>query len=376
MKIIFIIFILFFGLNSCGLKEEQSTSQIQDVVKIDWKLEEKLQIDEETSITNPINIPVYIGNDPKLLIFTNISNSLKLYDIKSKNLETSILFPKQGPNSIQGIEISSGINFVNRDTVILVSPSYKTIYLANFAGEVYRNYDFIDFEYGLGSINLTTPLAYRKGSIYIQALPLSTVVQEFSDPRIIKIDLSSGEIEFLKFDFPVSQQNYSPKLKMLDILYYEKIDKFLISFPFMDSIYVTDFKSSPKMVSMKSELVEYFEPLNMEDQTVPKEQRISYFDWISDSYGKLIYDPVNDFFIREARRRITSEDFISRKLYPEKELLVFDSDFRFKERIKHDGSGIYYYFFGQDKLFINKDLRKFNLEASIEDTIFFQGIEY
>ena len=60
----------------------------------------------------------------------------------------------------------------------------------------------------------------------------------------------------------------------------------------------------------------------------------------------------------------------------EKELLVFDSDFKLKERIKHDGSGIYYYFFDQGKFFINKDLRKFNLEASVEDTVFFQGVEY
>lgn len=163
---------------------------------------------------------------------------------------------------------------------------------------------------------------------------------------------------------------------MPDILYYEPLDKFLISFPFMDSVYITDFKSSPRMVSMKSELVKKIEPLNMEDPTVPKEQRISYFEWISDAYGKLIYDPVNDLFIREARKGISDDDYINRKLYPEKELLVFDSDFKLKERIKHDGSGIYYYFFDQGKFFINRDLRKFNLEASVEDTVFFQGVEY
>lgn len=179
MKSLISCFLVGSILVSCGRKDDSLSLQEGVILKTDWSLEEKLPIDEETAITNPLNVPVYLGTAPKLLSFASISNSLKFYDLGSKTLENSVSFPKQGPNSIQGIELFSGINFVNKDSVILVSPSYKTIYLANFAGEVYRTYDFTDFEYGIGSIGWTTPFAYRKGSLYIQAFPLSTDNQSY-----------------------------------------------------------------------------------------------------------------------------------------------------------------------------------------------------
>ncbi|MHA7129037.1 DUF4221 family protein [Algoriphagus namhaensis] len=374
---LWILAIVLFTAAACS-NQEDSSIITEDIPTLKgWDLEYKLPIDEETLLTSSLNYPINEEGNPKILTFNYLTNSLKIYDLKSKTVERTVNFPKEGPNSIQGMGIFSGLKFVNEDTIVFVSPSYKGIYLANLSGQVYKFFDFQDFQYGLGSIALSSPVEYRKGNIYLQALPLSRIDSRQSAPKLIKVNAGNGNVEFLDFNFPdMEEKNYSPKLEMLDIVYHESSDKFLISFPFSDSVYVTNFEEKVNIVIFKSDLVTSMVELDMEDQTVPKEQRISYYEWISDAYGKIYWDPLNDLFIREARSKISSDDFIERKLYPKKEFLIYDSNFLLKSKVEHDGSGVYYHFFDQDKFFINKNIKKFNLNSGIEDTVYFQGIEY
>jgi len=68
--------------------------------------------------------------------------------------------------------------------------------------------------------------------------------------KIAKIDLSDGSVKEFEIDYPevYSDKNISQQLKMMSIIYNDKIDKFVISYPLSDDLYVTDFNQESSAI--------------------------------------------------------------------------------------------------------------------------------
>lgn len=340
-----------------------------------------LPIDSQTSLFNFLNSPAYFSDSIKYLIFNSNTNSIDQYNLDSRKLEKRVLFKKEGPNSIQAMMIPFGYHFVNQDTVIFYSKMIETVFLANLNGEVYKEVKLSGLPIGFGSVAPISPIAYRKGSIYMQSLPKIPVniPEDYVYPpnRISKIDLKTGKFEEFEVDFPevYRKKNIAQQLKMIDLVYNPKTDKFVISFPLSDELLVTDFKSEPERYLANSNLMSTVLEVDQSNTSVQASKLNNLYYWMNSSYEKLIYDPANDIYIREARSGISDESFLNRKLGSKRELVVLDSDFQVLKRVPFESAEMFYSFFKDDSFFWNKDIQKYNLAAGVEDTIFFDQVK-
>ena len=340
-----------------------------------------LFLDSVTPIFNYHSQPVIINNEMKILWYNQENNSLDFYDLTNKTLDTRLQFQLYGPNALPGMGLGSGVNFINQDSILLFSGQLKRIYLTNLSGEIYRKVDLSKYAHGFGSIAMESPLAYRNGYVYTQIMPnIPMDAPAFPNTdynRIAKIDLKTGESEEFYIDPPKESKGVeiSQQLKMMDIIYNSKIDKFIISFPLSDKIIVTDFKNYKKEYIAKSSLVKDIIKLDPEKKGVPRSSIVNFFYWVNSSYEKMIYDPINDLYFREARKGISEEAFKQRDFSEEREIIVLNSDFEKIGTFSYNSGGTYYYFFAKDYFFWNKDLKKFNLDNGVEDSIFFQSKE-
>ncbi|MCH7415340.1 DUF4221 domain-containing protein [Belliella sp. R4-6] len=369
-------------LSNCEQKSKSLESESANkLLNYDAEASAQIILDEETSLVSRLNKKITLDQKEKLLIFSSLINGFKIYDIESQNIEQTIKFPVTGPNAVNGMEFGSGIHFVNKDTVILFSQDYASFYLANLQGEIYKKIKLMNDSISFGATALVSPLAYRKGSVYIQSLPKYPVGKEVEIKKQLslkKIDLESGVVSNVAFPTPkiYLDKRYSQSFNAFDIVYNSNLDKFIVSFPLSDSLYLIDASGSYDKILAKSKLVDEYQEFNEDFKEIPISQLDSYFQWISDSYGALYYDEVNNRYIREAKSGISKEDFLERKLKPKKELMILDENFNQLGTYQHDGSGILYTFYKDRTFYFNKDLRKFNLDVGNEDTLYFDRIKY
>jgi hypothetical protein len=340
-----------------------------------------LTLDNITPLFNYHSQPVIIDNKMKILWYNQQNNSLDFYGLTSKAIDKRVQFELNGPNALPGMRLGAGVNFVNSDTIILFSGQLKRIYLTNLSGDIYSKVDLSRYAHGFGSIAMESPIAYRKGYVYIQLMPnIPLDSPDFYSPdynRIAKIDLKSGEFEEFYIDLPseVIGADISQLLKMMNIIYNSKSDKFIISFPLSDKIIVTDFENYKKEYSAKSGLIKDIIKLDRKEKSVPAASLSSFYYWLNSSYEKMIFDPINNLYYREARKGISDEAFIERNFTQRREVIVLDSDFSKIGTLSFNSSGIYYYFYAKDYFFYNKDLQEFNLKNGVEDSIFFHSQE-
>lgn len=338
-----------------------------------------LPLDSETPIFNSFSQPAMINDSLKLIWFNLENYSLDVFDLASQQLEKKIYYEKSGPNALGGINYGSGINFVNVDTIVFYSRDLKRIYLSNLAGKVYKKVDLSDFIDGLGSVSLSSPIAYRKGSLFLQVLPNipieADVTYSVNYNKVAKVDLKSGKIKEYEIPYPsiYSEKNVSQQLKMIDLVYNSKIDKFVISFPLGGSIYVTDFETGVKSHPAKSDFDSRLTGIDVRPSTIEPSRVANYNYWVNSSYERLLYDSFNGIYLREARKGISEDDFQERKFSSKREFVILNEDFQKIGSIDYVSSSLYYYFFADGKVYWNKDLQKFNLENGVEDSIFFHS---
>lgn len=379
MKSLFKIILLL--LFSCKVDSRDDKSEIFRVLGYKFGDDFVLGIDDETNIFNYLSVPVNLGNESKLFFFSEISNTLNIYDVANGTLDKKLKYPIQGPNSIFGIGFNSGFVIANYDSIIYYSRLMERVYISNSEGDIYKSLNLSNDSNSFGSIDLTSPMAYRDKSIYLQSLPKISAYSSSDSIKVLneisKINLETGLVTKLQIQSPAIyfSGNFSYQLKMLDFVYNPKIDKFIFSYPLSDSLYVVDFEGYSKAYLAKSNLVSDFIETDFQNKIVSKSKLTNYYFWINDSYGKLIYDPINDIYLREARKGITEENFLARKLKTKKEVLILNNKFKKIGTIPHNGGDFIYYFFKKNRIYWNKDLVEFNLEASQEDSIFFDSIE-
>ncbi|WP_100629023.1 DUF4221 family protein [Algoriphagus formosus] len=338
-----------------------------------------LPLDAETPLWNYYSQHAEIDGKPKLIWFNPNRYSIDYFDIQSQTLERKVKIDINGPNAVPGMGLNSSIKFINEDTVVLYSGPLRQIFLTDISGEVYKKIDLSDYPSGFGSIALNTSIAYRKGSVYMQVLPIIPIdIPENFNPKynkIAKIDLSDGSVKEFEIDYPAvySDKNIPQQLKMMSIIYNKKIDKFIINYPLSDDLYVTDFESGVERYPASSELVGEVIPIDRRNSEIePSRIQNSYY-WMNDSYEGLIFDEENELYLRTVRKGITLEQLNNRDFVTDTQILIFNKEFEQVGQINERGPTFDYSFFFDKKFYWNKDIQKYNLEAGNEDEIFFQS---
>jgi len=360
-------------------KEDSAIHENKHQTKIEGDY--KLPLDSETSLYNRLNSPGTIEDRDLYFLFNQNSNTLQVYDLDSKSISEKIKFPWEGPNSLQGMMYPYGFQYVNSDSLIFYSGMFKTIYLANLEGKVYKEISLANHPIGFGSVLPESPIAYKDGHVYMQSLPRypTKISQDYVHPpnKISKINLSNGDYEEFELDFPEIYKNkvISQQLKMIDIVYSPKADKFVVSFPLSAELYVTDFKSESQTFLAKSDLVK--DPIETDKNNLIVEASSinNFYYWINNSYEKIIYDAENDIYIREARAGLTEQEYLNRKFKSKRELIILNSEFQEIDRIPYESAEMYYSFFKKGSFYWNKNIQEFNLEEGVEDTLFFNSVK-
>lgn len=336
-----------------------------------------LVIDENTSLFNFLSSQAYLSEEPKFLIFNGNLNSMDQYNLYSGKIEKRIPYPKDGPNSIPVMQIPFGFHFVNSDTLVLFSGILEKLYLANLEGEIYRELELSGRSVGFGSVGPVTPMAYKAGKIYIQTLPHIPIEKPTNYltnfPGIAEIDLSSGEYQELPLSYPKEYENkeIAQQLKMVDLVYNQNIDRFIISFPLSEKLLITNFKDQEEWISIDNELIEEPIEINKSNKIVEPSRLNNLYYWMNSSYENLIYDSKLNIYIREARSGISEDAYINRNLTSERKLLILDSNFQLLKKVNFSGAEMFYHFFLEDTFFWNKDIQMYNIQRGIEDTLYF-----
>jgi hypothetical protein len=336
-----------------------------------------LVIDEKTSLFNFLNAQTVQSDGSNYLIFNNNLNSVDQYSLLSGQMEKRIIFPQEGPNSIPLMQIPYGFHYVNADTLIFFSGLLETLYLANLEGEVYREIELSGQAVGFGSVGTTSPIAYRKGEVYMQTLPHIPINKPngYKAPLsgIAKINLRNGKYIELQLPHPKAYENMdiAQQLKMVDLVYNSKSDRFIINFQLSDELLVTDFMNSYEWVSAKSTLVKEIIETDRSNAIVDASKLQNLYYWMNSGYEKIIYEPVRDIYVREARSGISDQAYINRKLSSERELLILNSDFEVIKKQKFISHEMIYHFFLDDSFYWNKDIQTYNIETGVEDSLYF-----
>jgi hypothetical protein len=225
------------------------------------KSQTALPLDSTTSLFNYLNTSVRLNSELKFLIYSPLSNSLLQYDLRHGTLEKSLKFDSQGPNSLQGLDYGSGMHFVNSDTILFFSSSLQKLYLANLQGEVYSNYTLRNDSIGFGSVDSRSVLSYNKGSVYIQSLPIivGRDKSEWSHRKLTISEYKLNSYELIQHPLAFAnlylEHDFSQRLEVIDFVYASKLNKFIVSLPLEESIYITDFNNSTEKIKTKSNFV-------------------------------------------------------------------------------------------------------------------------
>lgn len=379
MKKIFLIFPILLLLNAC----QQGHSETSQFVQEDQQETEKapdywLLTNPEADIYNYLRQPVTMDGKSKLVIFNHKRNALLIYDLASQTLEKKISYDHQGPNAVNAVFPGGGLHLISKDSILIYSQQQQTLYLSDLKGKIYKKTRIKNDSIGFGAIGIYSTLAHKAGKVYMQSLPHT--IGEFetdheSRPKMFgSIDLATGATKEYLFDHPAvyKGKDYAQQLEMADIVYNAKIDKFIISYPLSDSLYVTDFAGYRKAYFAKSKMVGKPIEVDRNRSDIGPSAIGSHYSWINDRYGKLVYDPVSSYYFREAQKGLSERDFAARDFNTEKEIVVLDANFKQIASLPHHGGTFMYYFFDKNQIYWNRDFIKYNFDRENEDTIYFE----
>jgi len=137
---------------SKSLTENSAIDKTKEILESqvpNLRIEEKLSydgqafnliLDDITPVFNYHSQPVVIDDKRKIMWYNQRNNSLDFYDLTTKEIDKSLKFEINGPNSLPGMGLGAGVNYVNSDTIILFSGQINLIYLSNLSGKIYKKY--------------------------------------------------------------------------------------------------------------------------------------------------------------------------------------------------------------------------------------------
>lgn len=337
-----------------------------------------LLTDPEADIYNYLREPVTIDGRSKLMIFNHQQNTMLFYDIENQELEKKIKFDHQGPNAVNAVFPGGSIQLISKDSLLIYSQRQGTLYLSDLKGKIYKKTRIKNDSIGFGAVGTHSTMAYKGQKVYMQSLP-ATIGEFKTDyenrPNMFgSIDLTTGETKEYVFDYPAPYKgkDYSQQLKMAEVVYNRKIDKFIINFPLSNSLYVTDFAGNTKAYPAKSNLVGKPIEVDRNRKDIGLSALASHYLWTNDRYGKLVYDPISGYYFREAIKGLSESQFEARDFNTEKEIVILDTNFKQVASLPHHGGTFMYHFFDKNQIYWNRDFIKYNFERENEDTIYFE----
>lgn len=338
-----------------------------------------LPVDPLSDLVSYMSQPVRVNGNNQLSMFSYNEHALLFYDLQSKEITSKIKYERQGPNGLSNMKYVGNFNYINQDTIVFFNQQQNRIFLSDSDGNIFKRTTIRNDSVGFGSIGVQKPFAYKNGSLYMQSWPVvigeNKIENHERRPNMIgKISLRDGRTEEFVFELPkeYKDKNYGQSLRNLDIIYNPKINKFIISFPLSDSIYVTDFNGYKKSYLAKSQLVKTAVEIDKYKGKVSASIVTDLTKWLSDKYERLFFDSKSGYYFRLASKGITEKAYQAKDFSTQKEVIVLDENFKHFKTLKHDGGSFLYYFFAGDKVYWNKDIVKYNYEAVNEDFIYFK----
>jgi hypothetical protein len=250
-----------------------------------------------------------IGPDA-FLAYHPISHSLDWVDWSQKDapLSSRLQLEREGP---RGIETVESLHFHHPDTIFLLG-SYH-LYIVDERGEIryktainregsdLQGIDFSDFFlHARGKSGTDIYYNALEGSLYLgckrSRYDQFSIPEHYTAPIAAKLDLRTGEVSLLDLYYPAAfrEQSYGllnrPNLAFFD-------DRIVYNFKVSSKVYVYDLASRTLATYACPSRYAAEEAQPFRGSTGDPDQLVAHVQ-ASPDYGKLIYDPYNDWYYR------------------------------------------------------------------------------
>lgn len=270
-----------------------------------WTLESSgeqitLPLDEQTPNLS-MGISYFEAEKPLLFNVVWETNSLQIYDLKSKKLAKNLTFEREGD---QGIELAY-FHVHNLDSIFLFPVFGNQFVLTDTSGVIK---DRIRYELPTGY-----PMLFVHNSYYVSPPQLKggeLIVKVRADGRpsqidqatldavalAAAIDLETGAVRMLPFGFP--KDYLLTGQKQLDYSLLSQVDRTLVSFMGDHRIYSSDSESFPLVPKeAKSQFLDEAMPTFSKDVDG---RGINEYAFAKSRYESLVYDPYRKVYYRLA----------------------------------------------------------------------------
>jgi len=264
-----------------------------------------IPIDAKTKYQSQFIQLFTIDNKEKIAVENKKKLSIQIYDLESRSLEKEIFFQNNGPN---GIGKLFGFNFINMDSIILLTGQYFKVYLSDSTGAIKNTFHLDELLPSLESVPITytkrpTFFDPKRAKLFICASPENRYDKRgYFDAEIaMELDMKNNTAEYI-YKSPTEYRDniYGAYFSHYSVV--KKPDgKYVYAFPFDSEIFETD---------LKEYYHKYYAGSRHFDQIPEMKPDDSYEEFYikSDSYKDFIYDQWRRVYYRVATQAINLVD--------------------------------------------------------------------
>lgn len=291
---------------------EFEDTSFQDEVTLRHIKDLSFPIDSVTS--NSIrSIKYFYGESKeKIYVLNSLINAIEIFDIDTEAWEDRIELSVEGP---QGVGEASYLVPVSEDSLMVFSKSQR-LSIVNGKGEVIRRYQpCYDRNTGVGSFLLAmvqiSPVKVRNRVFFIATNAYDPFERKSSrnnmgvEKNIASLDLITGECTY-QYAYPESYKEATGLWAghYYDVKYHDYnplLEKFVISLPADEAIYLTDYNSIGERHYAGSKFFDKIQPFYKQKtlETIPRNKMKKDFA-INGSYQNVRYDTYRDLYYRVA----------------------------------------------------------------------------
>lgn len=370
------IFLFFTLISIIGCSNKVELNNIYDSSILDYELiedQKTIHLDSSTALFNfHYTFTDYFDT---LFIFNALTNDIKWSNVTDNDTIKNLLsIPKEGPNSVGGMDhLYSGFG-VNQDSIYLFSHISGVFTIVNDKGEVLTKTKLISDSVGLKYKGYGhQPIKFFNGKIILNS---GEILPEKINTNRKFLHLTSSKNPSLdyKIDLPVRYpwhiNDYKVSPHHLDYKYTVTENNLVISMPSSDSLIVIDSNLNRKQFLAGSRVVG-----SLTFETKGNFESSNGYYWSQGAYEEIFYDPFRDLYVRVGRSNVSDEEFEKGGiLHPKRTFIFLDSAFRVIGQIPMpDNHNTVYLHFTPQGMY----LMKFSgFDTSSEDKIVFSLIKY
>lgn len=357
--------------------------------------EMQLQFDNETAYPWALGSTFQYCEDTEEIVYLNrLTNTLKYYGYKTGKQTRETKLQLMGPNNVGKAPYYA--HYHSRDSIFIIAEGNGfNLLLINSEGEKVNSYDYgsnlyEDYEYTPipNASTIFGAIEVVGDDLYL-GIEIPSIEKQLSVAPVIKINLKTQEVEYLKAPIPYKEINLkrlaspnSREFYSARIAYNKNTEKLIINYPLEHDFYVVD-GNGPQSIKGRSPAIGDFVFLDKDREDYYRnhfdlKNQINSSAW----YFGIIYDPYKDLYYRIGRiegdrslyrRELAGEDIRTPYTYS---LSVFDADFKLlADRTITTAGGIFHRgtFIGPDGLWVaqlnvnGEDVMGFNLLSLVKN---------